>query len=98
GGGLLSPQTVSYTATIGDDQATVAAGLQAAIAANTALSNAGFSVTETGGQVSFTNSKGDSFQVRVVSDASNVLGFGAAELGDASEATYNTITTAFASP
>ncbi len=98
GGGLLSPQTVSYTATIGDDQATVVAGLQAAIAANTALSDAGFSVTETGGQASFTNSKGESFQVRVVGDASNVLGFGAAELGDSAEATYNTITTAYTAP
>ncbi|MDA0206444.1 MAG: flagellin [Acidobacteria bacterium] len=99
GGGLQSPQTVSYTATIGDDQATVVAGLQAAIAANTTLSNAGFSVTEDGlGQASFTNGNGESFQVRVVGDASNVLGFGAAELGDSAEATYNTITTAFTAP
>jgi flagellin len=98
GGGLLSPQTVSYTATIGDDQATVVAGLQAAIAANTTLAGAGFSVTEAGGQASFANGNGESFQVRVVGDASNVLGFGAAELGDSAEARYNTVTTAFASP
>jgi hypothetical protein len=94
GGGLLSPQMVSYTATIGDDQATVVAGLQAAIAANTTLAGAGFSVTEAGGQASFTNGNGESFQVRVVGDASNVLGFGAAELGDSAEARYNTVTTA----
>jgi flagellin len=98
GGGLLSPQTVSYTATIGDDQATVVAGLQAAIAANATLSGAGFSVSETGGDATFTNGNGESFQVRVVGDASNVLGFGIAELGDSAEAIYNTITTAYTAP
>ncbi len=98
GGGLLSPLAVSYTATIGDDQAAVVAGLQAAIAANTALTGAGFSVFESAGVTTFTNGNGESFQVRVVGDASNVLGFGAAELGDSGETSYNTITTAYAAP
>lgn len=98
GGGLLSRQSVSVTATIGDDQATLVAAVQAAIAADSTLSAAGFSVSESGGQTTFTNSSGESFQVRVAGDASNVLGFGAVELGDAAEATYNTITTAYTAP
>lgn len=98
GGGLLSRQSVSTTVTIGDDQATVAAALQAAIVSNSTLSDAGFSVSASGGQVTFTNGNGESFQARVAGDASNVLGFGAAELGDTSEATYNSITTAYSAP
>ncbi len=98
GGGLLSRQSVSTTVTIGDDQATVAAALQAAIASDSTLSDAGFSVSASGGQVTFTNGNGESFQARVAGDASNVLGFGAAELGDSSEATYNSITTAYSAP
>ena len=48
--------------------------------------------------MTFTNGNGESFQARVAGDASNVLGFGAAELGDTSEATYNSITTAYSAP
>ena len=98
GGGLLSRLSVSTTVTIGDDQATVVAALQAAIVSNSTLSDAGFSVSESGGQVTFTNGNGESFQARVAGDASNVLGFGAAELGDSNEATYNSITTAYSVP
>lgn len=48
--------------------------------------------------MTITNGNGESFQARVAGDASNVLGFGAAELGDTSEATYNSITTAYSAP
>ncbi|MCB1018575.1 MAG: hypothetical protein H6509_12960 [Bryobacterales bacterium] len=98
GGGLASPKEISITTTIADDQAAVVADLQAAIDADADLTAAGFSVSATGGAVSFTNAKGESFQVRVAGDADNTLGFGTAELGAASAARYNTITSAYTAP
>jgi flagellin len=98
GGGLSSVQEIEITTTIGDDQATVVAALQAAIEADAELSAAGFSVSASGGAVTFTNAKGESFQVRVAGDIDNTLGFGTAELGAASAARYNTITSAYTAP
>ncbi len=98
GGGLDSVQEIEVTTAIADDQATVVAALQAAIEADAELSAGGFSVSASGGAVSFTNSQGESFQVRVAGDADNTLGFGTAELGAASAARYNSIASAFTSP
>jgi len=99
GGGLSSPAEVSVTTGIGDTQADVINAIQTAIQADTTLSDGGFSVSQVGGnQTQFTNSLGESFQVRVVGDTDNTLGFGTAELGAASAASYNTITSAFAAP
>jgi flagellin len=72
--------------------------LQAAIDADADLTAAGFSVSATGGAVSFTNAKGESFQVRVAGDIDNTLGFGTAELDGSSAARYNTITSAYSAP
>ncbi|MEZ5394947.1 MAG: flagellin [Bryobacterales bacterium] len=98
GGGLASPKEISITTTIADDQAAVVADLQAAIDADADLTAAGFSVSASGGAVSFTNAKGESFQVRVAGDADNTLGFGTAELGAASAARYNSIASAYTAP
>ena len=99
GGGLSSPQELSITTTLGDSQADVITALQAAIAADSTLSDAGFSVTQVGGnQTQFTNALGESFQVRVVGDIDNTLGFGTAELDGGGEARYNTIASTYAAP
>ena len=98
GGGLAGVKELSITTTIADDQAAVVADLQAAIAADADLTAAGFSASASGGAVSFTNSKGESFQVRVAGDIDNTLGFGTAELGASSAARYNTITSAYTAP
>lgn len=100
GGGLTSSQEVSITAGAGDDQAAVVAALETAIGNNSTLADAGFTVVDngSGNTVSFTNTEGESFNVRVVGDANNVLGFGAAELGATDAATYNTITSAYSAP
>ncbi len=92
GGGLLSAVTVSAAIAIGDTAAVAATTLQTAIDANQSLTDAGFSVSESGGVVTVTNGKAESFQVQVVGDAENVIGFGAAELSGSS-ATYSSITT-----
>lgn len=98
GGGLDSVQEISVTTSIADDQAAVVDALQTAIDADAELTAAGFSVSASGGAVSFTNAQGESFQVRVAGDIDNTLGFGTAELGDASEARYNTVTSAYSAP
>lgn len=99
GGGLSSATEVSVTTGIGDTQADVIDAIQTAIAADSTLSDGGFSVEQVGGnQAVFTNSQGESFQVRVVGDTDNTLGFGTAELGAASAASYNTITSTYAAP
>lgn len=98
GGGLTSAQTLSVSIGIGDTATEVAATIQTAIDANQTLTDAGFSVSESGGIVTFANNKGESFQVRVVGDSENVAGFGAAELSSGAS-TYNSITTgAYSAP
>ena len=98
GGGLPSVQEISITTSIADDQAAVVTALQAAIDADAELSAAGFSVSATGGAVSFTNSRGESFQVRVAGDIDNTLGFGTAELDSSSNLRYNSIASTYAAP
>ena len=98
GGGLESVQEISVTTTIADDQAAVVTALQTAIDADAELSAAGFSVSATGGAVSFTNSRGESFQVRVAGDIDNTLGFGTAELDSSANARYNSIASTYAAP
>jgi flagellin len=99
GGGLSSPTEIEVTTGIGDTQADVIGLIESAIAGNSELSGGGFAVSQVGGnQTQFTNSLGESFQVRVVGDTDNTLGFGTAELGAGDAARYNTITSAYAAP
>ena len=98
GGGLQSAKEVTIAATIGDDQAALATKLQTAIDSDADLTTAGFSVASSASALTVTNGSGDSFQVRVAGDASNVLGFGAAELGAAGASQYNTISTDLTGP
>lgn len=98
GGGLLSPETLSVSIGVGDTATEAAATIQTAIDGNQNLTDAGFSASEAGGVVTFSNDKGESFDVRVVGDSEDVIGFGSAELSGGS-ATYNSITTgAYAAP
>ncbi|HJT86698.1 MAG TPA: flagellin [Bryobacteraceae bacterium] len=96
GGGLTSPQTVTYTATVGQTGSQVAAGLQAAIAGNTALKNAGISMTGANATtgVVLTSSTGEAFTATVAGDKANILGFGSNQLGTGNAAQYSDITAA----
>lgn len=94
GGGMLSESTISITTQIGDDQADMISAINTAIQADSTLAGAGFearagSVANT---VEFANSNGETFNVRVVGDADDTLGFGGA-VASGGDATYNSIST-----
>ncbi|MBI1358516.1 MAG: hypothetical protein GC160_29620 [Acidobacteria bacterium] len=94
GGGLTSPQTVSFTLAGSETQAEVFSALESAFASNSALSSAGFAVSgDTANDlVNFTNAKGQKFEVLVSGDSENLLGFGSAQLDGSGNTTFNTIT------
>jgi flagellin len=84
GAGLVDPVTLSVDVVIADDEAAAFAKLQSAVAANTALSTAGITVTGggAGAPVSFVNSSGERFEVFTAGDSENVFGFGTFLVGD----------------
>src|SRR5713226_8932113 len=100
GDSLTGPVDVALAVTAGETAQTALTALQTAVAGNASLQAAGITLTTaaTGGNLVFTNTRGESFDVSTSGDISNQLGLGsyknssATGAGVAGTFDYNTLT------
>jgi flagellin len=96
GSGLTSPVDITLNATTGGTTtvAQVLADLQTKIAASSALTAAGISLTTSaaGNNLVFTSNKGERFQVSATGDSTNILGLGTFLSGSGGAVDYTSIT------
>ncbi len=97
GAGLSSPVTLNVTANTGaGSAASTAVLIQQAVAANSTLSAAGITVSNTAGHLDFTSATGGAVSASITGDSQNVLGYGSF-IGTGA-ATSVTAGSAFAAP
>ena len=94
GGGLVASQTLSLSIANTSTQAEIFSAVETALAANTTLVSAGFSVTTNAAtdQVDFFNNLGEKFSVLVSGDTENLLGFGQGVVDGSNNPTFTEIT------
>jgi flagellin len=96
GGGMASPVDLTLGAITGSSTTvdTVIADLSSQVANNATLAEAGITMTgvTAGGNLAFTSSKGESFEVLVQGDIDNNLGFGSVNASGSDYFEYTSIT------
>ncbi len=93
GGGLSAPQTLTINQGSDANVGAAITDLKAQVAANTSLAAAGITVTQNAsGQLAFTNSSNQQFNVEAGGDTANLLGLGSYALASgATSAQYTSI-------
>ena len=78
GAGMATPVEITLTKGVSVTAGTMESSLETQVGNNTALKNAGISVSKnTAGQIVFTNSRNEQFNVEATGDTGNKLGLGA---------------------